>query len=57
MERLNCARRAFDDADVIHVEDRVDPVQDLDIIHHELRVKVGWGLHSEEGLPLEGQGV
>ena len=25
--------RAFEDADVVHVEDRVDPVADLDIIH------------------------
>lgn len=25
---------------MIHVEDRVDPVQDLEIIHSELRLKV-----------------
>lgn len=25
--------RGFEDADVVHVEDRVDPVADLDIIH------------------------
>eukprot|EP00899_Mesostigma_viride_P022407 jgi/Mesvir1/3350/Mv06738-RA.1 len=31
--------RAFDDADVIHVEDVVDPVRDLDIITAELRLK------------------
>ncbi|KAG2454567.1 hypothetical protein HYH02_000412 [Chlamydomonas schloesseri] len=31
--------RAFEDADVIHVEDRVDPVADLEIIHSELRAK------------------
>lgn len=31
--------RAFEDADVIHVEDRVDPVADLEIIHQELRAK------------------
>ncbi|GLI64458.1 hypothetical protein VaNZ11_007730 [Volvox africanus] len=31
--------RAFEDADVIHVEDRVDPVADLEIIHKELRAK------------------
>jgi obg-like ATPase 1 len=24
---------------VVHVEDRVDPVQDLEIIHNELRLK------------------
>lgn len=31
--------RAFEDADIIHVEDRVDPVGDLEIIHSELRLK------------------
>jgi obg-like ATPase 1 len=31
--------RAFEDADVVHVEDRVDPVEDLEIIHNELRLK------------------
>ena len=31
--------RAFEDSDVIHVEDRVDPVADLEIIHQELRLK------------------
>jgi len=31
--------RAFEDPDVTHVEDRVDPVADLDIIHAELRAK------------------
>ena len=31
--------RAFSDADVIHVEGDVDPIRDLDIIHHELRLK------------------
>ena len=31
--------RVFSDADVIHVEGDVDPIRDLDIIHHELRVK------------------
>lgn len=40
--------RAFEDADVVHVEDRVDPVADLEIIHAELRAKVNpgvsWGL-------------
>ena len=25
--------RGFEDADVIHVEDRIDPVDDLEIIH------------------------
>ncbi|KAJ3215170.1 hypothetical protein HDU67_000738 [Dinochytrium kinnereticum] len=31
--------RAFDDADVIHVENTIDPVRDLEIIHEELRLK------------------
>ncbi|KAK9841583.1 hypothetical protein WJX74_008311 [Apatococcus lobatus] len=31
--------RAFEDAEVIHVEDRIDPVDDLEIIHGELRSK------------------
>jgi obg-like ATPase 1 len=31
--------RAFDDSEVIHVEDSVDPVRDLDIITNELRLK------------------
>lgn len=31
--------RGFEDADVVHTEDRVDPVEDLEIIHHELRLK------------------
>eukprot|EP00898_Chlorokybus_atmophyticus_P009089 jgi/Chlat1/9181/Chrsp97S08457 len=31
--------RAFDDTDVIHVEDTIDPVRDLDIITQELRLK------------------
>lgn len=35
--------RVFDDDDVVHVEDTVDPVRDLDIITNELRLKAGWG--------------
>lgn len=31
--------RAFDDAEIIHINDEVNPVQDLDIIHEELRLK------------------
>ncbi|KAJ3318763.1 hypothetical protein HDU76_000733 [Blyttiomyces sp. JEL0837] len=31
--------RAFDDSDVIHVENSIDPVRDLQIIHEELRLK------------------
>jgi len=31
--------RAFDDSTVIHVEDRVDPIEDMQIIREELRAK------------------
>lgn len=31
--------RAFDDAEIVHVEGEVDPVRDLQIIHEELRLK------------------
>lgn len=31
---------AFEDPDVIHVDDSVDPVRDLEIITEELRLKV-----------------
>jgi len=31
--------RAFENADIVHVEDSVDPVRDLDIIHGELIAK------------------
>ncbi|GMH38753.1 hypothetical protein BSKO_06637 [Bryopsis sp. KO-2023] len=31
--------RAFVDPDVTHVEDRIDPIEDFDIIHSELRAK------------------
>jgi len=31
--------RAFDDPDIIHVEDRVDPIGDIEIITNELRAK------------------
>eukprot|EP00271_Cylindrocystis_brebissonii_P001664 TRINITY_DN11944_c0_g2_i1.p1 TRINITY_DN11944_c0_g2~~TRINITY_DN11944_c0_g2_i1.p1 ORF type:complete len:392 (+),score=99.67 TRINITY_DN11944_c0_g2_i1:156-1331(+) len=31
--------RAFEDSDIVHVEDSVDPIRDLEIIHNELRLK------------------
>ncbi|KAK3822575.1 MAG: GTP-binding protein YchF [Linnemannia gamsii] len=31
--------RAFDEADVIHVDGEVNPIKDLEVIHHELRLK------------------
>ena len=36
---ISCLTPLPQDADVVHTEDRVDPVADLDIIHHELRLK------------------
>lgn len=35
----NNKKGAFDDDDISHVENTVDPVRDLDIISHELRLK------------------
>ncbi|KAF5742420.1 hypothetical protein HS088_TW09G00468 [Tripterygium wilfordii] len=32
--------RAFEDPDIVHVDDTVDPVRDLDVISAELRLKV-----------------
>ncbi|RVW75053.1 Obg-like ATPase 1 [Vitis vinifera] len=32
--------RAFEDPDIIHVDDSVDPVRDLEVISEELRLKV-----------------
>lgn len=34
-----CAPPPLQDSDVVHTEDRVDPVADMEIIHHELRLK------------------
>ena len=50
--------RAFDDADVIHVEDRVDPIEDIDIITGELRLKdiEFVGKHVEELKRMAGRG-
>lgn len=31
---------AFEDPDIIHVDDSVDPVRDLEVIGNELRLKV-----------------
>ncbi|KAF9396554.1 Obg-like ATPase, partial [Podila epigama] len=31
--------RAFDEVDVIHVDGEVNPIKDLETIHHELRLK------------------
>ncbi|KAI9295025.1 GTP-binding protein YchF [Neoconidiobolus thromboides FSU 785] len=31
--------RSFEDENIIHVEDKINPTRDLDIIHNELRIK------------------
>lgn len=31
---------AFEDPDIIHVDDTIDPVRDLEVITEELRLKV-----------------
>ena len=35
-----CLLGAFEDPDIIHVDDTVDPVRDLEVITEELRLKV-----------------
>ena len=35
--------RAFEDTDITHVEDRIDPVEDLEIIHACVRRVLGGG--------------
>lgn len=35
-----CIIGAFEDPDIIHVDDIVDPVRDLEVISAELRLKV-----------------
>mmetsp|Transcript_30035 Transcript_30035/g.74514 ORF Transcript_30035/g.74514 Transcript_30035/m.74514 type:complete len:407 (-) Transcript_30035:175-1395(-) len=48
--------RAFDDPDVIHVEDRVDPVGDIEIITSELRIKdVEYMKGTADKMKKEGQ--
>lgn len=43
--------RAFDDAEVIHVEGDVDPIRDLEIISTELRLKdIEWVEKSLEAM-------
>ena len=38
-----CIIGAFEDPDIIHVDDIVDPVRDLEVISAELRLKVCYG--------------
>ncbi|PWA35223.1 hypothetical protein CTI12_AA611560 [Artemisia annua] len=44
--------RAFEDPDIIHVDDSVDPVRDLEVITAELRLKVKAWLESEKDVRL-----
>jgi obg-like ATPase 1 len=37
---------AFEDADITHVDDTVDPVRDLETITEELRLKVNFCLSA-----------
>ncbi|KAI3604341.1 gtp binding protein [Moniliophthora roreri] len=50
--------RAFDDAEVIHVEGEVDPCRDMDIIQTELRLKdIEWVEKHLEGLKRSGRSL
>ncbi|KAI0249815.1 P-loop containing nucleoside triphosphate hydrolase protein [Lactifluus subvellereus] len=50
--------RAFDDAEVIHVEGDVDPIRDMEIIQNELRLKdIEWVQKQVEGLKKTGRSL
>jgi ribosome-binding ATPase YchF (GTP1/OBG family) len=50
--------RAFDDAEVIHVEGEVDPLRDMSIIQTELRLKdIEWVEKHLEGLKRTGRSL
>ena len=50
--------RAFDDAEVIHVEGDVDPCRDMEIISTELRLKdIEWVEKHLEGLKKTGRAL
>ncbi|KAH9068258.1 P-loop containing nucleoside triphosphate hydrolase protein [Lactarius deliciosus] len=50
--------RAFDDAEVIHVEGDVDPIRDMEIIQTELRLKdIEWVQKQVEGLKKTGRSL
>lgn len=50
--------RAFDDAEVIHVEGDVDPLRDMEIIQTELRLKdIEWVEKHVEGLKRTGRSL
>ncbi|KAI6125127.1 P-loop containing nucleoside triphosphate hydrolase protein [Pisolithus croceorrhizus] len=50
--------RAFDDAEVIHVEGDVDPIRDMEIIQTELRLKdIEWVEKQLDGLKRSGRSL
>lgn len=50
--------RAFDDAEVIHVEGDVDPLRDMEIIQTELRLKdIEWVEKHLDGLKRTGRSL
>ena len=50
--------RAFDDAEVIHVEGDVNPIRDMEIIHTELRLKdIEWVEKHLDGLKRGGRAL
>jgi obg-like ATPase 1 len=50
--------RAFDDAEVTHVEGDVDPIRDMEIISTELRLKdIEWVEKHLDGLKKTGRGL
>ena len=50
--------RAFDDAEVTHVEGDVDPLRDMEIIQTELRLKdIEWVQKALEGLKRTGRAL
>lgn len=52
------AVRAFDDAEVIHVEGDVDPLRDMEIIQNELRLKdIEWVQKQLDGLKKTGRSL
>lgn len=50
--------RAFDDAEIIHVEGDVDPIRDMEIIQTELRLKdIEWVEKHLDGLKKSGRAL
>ena len=50
--------RAFDDAEVTHVEGDVDPIRDMEIIQTELRLKdIEWVTKALDGLKKTGRAL